>query len=102
MELNPLTGMTIELEDCGQDFLEFDIYQGEIIATRPFQGFFWDGRKVINKNIQVGDALFLNSIIHPEGMCAICYPVKSLKPLTSVRATVFYPSGSLGEVVEVA
>ena len=38
----------IELEDKGQDFLEWDIseYDGKIIACRPFQGWLWNGKKL--------------------------------------------------------
>ncbi len=55
------TGCTVELEDCGQDFLEFDIQGGKIIATRPFQGFVWDGLEVLNDFLSHGDHIdFVN------------------------------------------
>lgn len=48
---------TIYLEDHGQDFLEWDIENGEVIACRPFQGWLWVGTKVHNTTIQPGDIL---------------------------------------------
>ncbi len=53
---------TLHLEDQGQDFLEFDINDENIIInTRPFQGWVWDGRKILNpKTVEAGDFLTLS------------------------------------------
>ncbi len=59
--MTPQKGMTVRLEDHGQDFLEFDIKGGKIIATRPFQGFVWNGRQVMNTTLGVGDRIWLGS-----------------------------------------
>jgi len=48
---------TVHLEDHGQDFLEWDIENGIVVACRPFQGWFWEGTKVHNIDIQPGDIL---------------------------------------------
>lgn len=50
-------GCTVELEDKGQDFLEFDIVSRRIVATRPCQGFCWDGREILNDTVSPGDYL---------------------------------------------
>lgn len=72
------SGCTIELADFGQDFLEFDIKGGVIIATRPFQGFVWDGQEVLNETISVGDHIVLRD---PRGEREVRYPVVDVKPL---------------------
>jgi hypothetical protein len=37
---------TIVFEDHGQDFLEWDVIDGVVIDSRPFQGFVWRGTRV--------------------------------------------------------
>ncbi|GAI90398.1 unnamed protein product [marine sediment metagenome] len=49
--------ITVYLEDHGQDFLEWDIEDGTVVACRPYQGWLWNGTKVHNTNIQPGDIL---------------------------------------------
>jgi len=49
--------ITVYLEDHGQDFLQWDIENGIVVASRPFQGWVWNGTKVHNTNIQSGDIL---------------------------------------------
>lgn len=78
---DPHAGCTVELEDHGQDFLEFDIKGGVIVDTRPFQGFVWDGRKVLNTKIGVGDYIDLSGLVG-----VIRYPVIDVKPLEAVKA----------------
>lgn len=58
--LNPQDGMTVELEDRGQDFTEFDIKDGRIIDTRPCQGWMWNGRRVDNDSLAPGDSINLD------------------------------------------
>jgi hypothetical protein len=104
MDNNVKTGMTVVLEDHGQDFLEFDLDErGEIIETRPYQGRVLNGRKVLNKNLGVGDRLLLAADAFAGKSLTIKYPVESIKSLTkdtAVPAIVFYPAGSLGEPLE--
>ena len=99
---NVQTGVTVRLEDQGQDFTEFDIVFGKIVETRPFQGWAWNGRAVLNENLSAGDKLLLNSIHTTGKVVELRYPVVSVEALnvTSVPAIVFYPAGSLGEAVE--
>lgn len=41
--------ITIVFEDCGQDFLEWDVEpDGTVTASRPFQGWLWIGTRVTN------------------------------------------------------
>lgn len=79
---DPITGCRVELQDEGQDFLEFDIVDGRIQATRPFQGFVWNGRRVINASIQAGDTLVLSRKEGEVGeVLRLRYPVTRVQPL---------------------
>ncbi len=80
--LNTITGVTVVLEDHGQDFLEFDIQGRKIVATRPFQGAVWNGRHVINKSIVVGDRVILST--GDNTARAVNYPVVEVRPLAKV------------------
>lgn len=52
---------TIIFEDCGQDFLAWDVDKdGVVVACRPFQGSFWIGRKVENlADLELGPGQFV-------------------------------------------
>jgi hypothetical protein len=77
--LNPRDGMTVELEDHGQDFLELDIKDGRIVETRPFQGWVWNGCAVLNEVLAVGDLIDIQrDADHPR---FIKYPVAAVRPL---------------------
>ncbi len=64
--------VTVEFEDDGQDFLEWDLERDPdaseptytVIACRPLQGWVWEGTKVLADDIQAGDSLHL---ITPRG-----------------------------------
>jgi hypothetical protein len=65
--------VTVELEDHGQDFLEWDIENGEVIACRPFQEGVWKGVKVHNETFEPGTIL---DITLPDGRrSTLKYPV---------------------------
>lgn len=67
---------TVFFEDHGQDFLEWDIEKGEVIACRPFQEWLWKGVKVHNRTIRPGDRL---EITGPDGVRrTISHPVESV------------------------
>ncbi len=73
--------LTIELEDHGQDFLEWDIDDtGKVVDCRPFQADVWKGTIVHNRDIRPGDILF---IVTPIGkrkkLLTLNYPVKSVR-----------------------
>lgn len=78
---NPIDGMTVILQDQGQDFLEFDIQLGRIIATRPAQGWVWNGRIVADDHIAIGDCI---RIAFSEGIRSLLYPVTEIRPLARV------------------
>lgn len=65
---------TIVLEDHWQDFLEFEVVNNEIVETRPFQGFLWNGRKIRNDTVKKGDRLVLS--IPGNENYVLKYPVK--------------------------
>ncbi len=67
---------TIEFEDHGQDFLEWDIIDGVVADCRPFQGFVWNGTKVDMTKAAEGQRL---PIITKRGESRlIMYPVVAI------------------------
>lgn len=79
---NPRDGMTVVLEDHGQDFLEFDIKEGRIVATRPFQGDVWNGFEVLNETIAPGDYV-VGLSRHSSDFRTFKYPVIAVRPIQS-------------------
>ncbi len=68
---------TVYLVDQGQDFLEWDIEDGKVVACRPLQGWLWNGTEVHNTNIQPGDIL---DITTPRGRrTTLNHPVERVK-----------------------
>lgn len=46
---------TIEFQDHGQDFLEWDLDKnGKVVECRPFQGWMWEDRVVLNERLRKG------------------------------------------------
>ena len=76
---NPRDGMTVELEDHGQDFLEFDIKDGRIVETRPFQANVWNSMEVLNEALEVGHHIAVRT--HRSGVRTFNYPVAAVRPL---------------------
>lgn len=70
--------ITVHLKDHGQDFLEFDIKGGKIIAARPFQHDIWSGREVLSETIAVGDYIVLRDDF---GQRTLLYPVVEVHPM---------------------
>jgi len=57
-----MTTREIELEDHGQDFTSFIVDEdGNVVETKPCQGWVWNGSKVMNKRIRVGSRLILRT-----------------------------------------
>jgi len=75
--------VTVELEDHGQDFLEFDIAGGRIVQTRPFQGDVWNGLRVANRALAAGDKIRL--CIPGMKKMSLKYPVSAVRALDRVR-----------------
>ena len=74
--------ITIHFEDHGQDFLAWDIEDGVVVDCRPYQGWLWNGTKVLNTNIQPGDIL---EFIGKDGGClTLKYPVERVVEKASV------------------
>jgi len=79
-QINPVAGCTVVIEDHGQDFLEFDIQQGVIVATRPFQGFAWNGRTIMNATLAPGDYIgFENQVLKCKTW--LNYPIVEVRAL---------------------
>ena len=69
--------ITVFLEDQGQDFLEWDIKDGVVVACRPYQGWLWEGTKVQNTEIHPGDYL---EIQNKNGdQLTLNYPVERIE-----------------------
>ncbi len=73
--------ITVYLRDLGQDFLEWDIEDGVVVESRPFQGWLWNGTRVHNENIRRGDRL-------------------DITPKTGIRMTINYPVERVKRVSE--
>jgi len=67
----------VHLEDHGQDFLCWDIKDGVVVESYPFQGWLWNGTKIINDEFGPGDQL----IIQRPGSTVIMlkYPVEKIE-----------------------
>ena len=69
----------IILEDHGQDFLEWDIENGKVVACGPFQGWVWEGTLVHNSDIRPGDFLDITPKIGKR--TTLNYRVESVEEL---------------------
>lgn len=66
---------TIEFEDGGQDFTEFDLdATGMVVDVRPCQAWLWQGRFVSNPAAKNGELIVLVSPGEKHGM-QLRYPV---------------------------
>lgn len=74
----PAGSRTIRLEDRGQDFTYWTIDRdGVVVDCGPFQGWLWNGTRILNRNIRRGDIL----TILPKGAAeptTLLYPVVSI------------------------
>lgn len=67
---------TVFLKDEGQDFLEFDIRDGVISDTRPFQGWVWNGKEVVNaRPLKAGDHIYFDNARF------LLYPIERVEEL---------------------
>ena len=67
---------TIVFEDHGQDFLEWDVRNGVVVACRPFQEWAWKGTRVDMTKAQEGQLL---PIITKRGENrVVLYPVVAM------------------------
>ena len=67
---------TIAFADNGQDFLEWDVIDGVVADSRPFQGSVWKGTKVDMTKAQEGQLL---PIITKRGESRfVLYPVVAM------------------------
>ena len=64
----------IRFQDHGQDFNEWDIQNGIVTDSRPFQAWIWSGRVVMNE-AEIGPGVFIKL----NGGLEIKYPLVSVK-----------------------
>ncbi|MDO9334186.1 MAG: hypothetical protein Q7T57_06675 [Dehalococcoidales bacterium] len=69
---------TVELEDHGQDFLEWDLKDGVVVACRPFQGWVWNGTLVHNTVITPG-AILRITMMRKGKKTTLKYPVAKVR-----------------------
>lgn len=69
--------ITVFFADDGQDFLQWDIKDGEVVACRPFQGFVWVGTKVHNEDIKPSD--YLDITTHTGTRTRLIHAVEKVK-----------------------
>ena len=67
----------VHLEDHGQDFLVWDIKDGVVVESYPYQGWLWNGTKIINDEFGPGDQL----VIQPpnSAVTTLNYPVEKIE-----------------------
>lgn len=70
--------ITVEIEDHGQDFLEWDIENHKVVGCRPCQSWIWVGTLVTNKRIRKGSILRL-IIKGGEEIIDLKYPVVAVR-----------------------
>lgn len=68
--------LKVTFKDEGQDFLEWYIENGVVVACRPFQEWLWKGIQVHNRKIRPGDHL---EITGKDGVRrTMLHPVESI------------------------
>jgi hypothetical protein len=70
--------VTVTFKDEGQDFLEWDIRDGHVVACRPFQAAIWVGREVHSTPIPRKQ---LQITGHDGALTWIKYPLTKVKAL---------------------
>jgi len=73
----------VYLEDHGQDFLVWDIKDGVVVESYPYQGWLWNGTKIINEEFGPGDQLIIqrpNSVV-----MMLNYPVEKIEYIPDVE-----------------
>ncbi len=71
--------LTVYFEDHGQDFLEWDIKDGKVVACRPFQAGVWVGTVVHNKRIAKNTRLIIDTPSGSGTAVALKYRVERVK-----------------------
>ena len=77
------TAVTVTFEDHGQDFLEWDIQDGKVIACRPFQAGIWVGLEIHSTPVPREQLRIKN---HDGKLTWIKYPLTKIKPMASARS----------------
>jgi hypothetical protein len=65
----------IHLEDLGQDFLRLIVRRSVVVAAEPFQGWLWQGAKIVSKP-QVGRRL---KLVQGHLSATLQYPVTKIE-----------------------
>ena len=75
------TVITIEFEDHGQDFWEWDICNNVVIDCRPFQSFLWVKHKLLEpmEALQVGHCPLIVSDQDDLPPARIKYPISAVR-----------------------
>ncbi len=80
--LNKTATQLIQIEDAGQDFLQFWIDEcGEILHTAPFGGHLWNGTFVDLKKLHLVKPLQLKGVTGYENGYTMAYSVVKIQKL---------------------
>lgn len=74
--------VTVTFKDHGQDFLEWDISDGKVVACRPFQAAIWVGREIHSTPIP-GKQLQITG--HDGALTWIKYPLTKVKAMSAQK-----------------
>ena len=79
--MEPGTVVTVKFEDCGQDFLEWDICNGVVIDCRPFQASVWVNCRVMGsmEKLKVGQRLHFKTQEENLGLLRLNYPITDMR-----------------------
>lgn len=74
--------VTVTFKDEGQDFLEWDIRDGKVIACRPFQASIWVGREIHSTPIP-NEQIRIKG--HDGKLTWINYPLTKVKAMSAQK-----------------
>lgn len=72
--------MILHLADQGQDFLWWEVKDGEVIDCGPFLAWLWKGARLIDDHIVVGNRPFIERAANGD-YAVLHYPVERIEYL---------------------
>jgi hypothetical protein len=85
--------MILHLEDHGQDFLWWEVKDGEVIDAGPFQRDVWRGTQLLDGHVVAGNRLYIET---PTGsdLALLNYPVTRIEYLDEEPVPVAVATGT--------
>lgn len=84
--------ITLNLEDHGQDFYYFEVRDKTIIKAGPYQGWVWEGKKLVNDGFEPG------TVLQFEDGRTLNYPVESVAPTPNAETQAAMLAARSGDV----